>query len=89
MWLVIAYVAFIAYAAVLFVYAVSHERPLAALGILLSVTGFQFALMDTLSANLSIAVAVAGLVMVGRDVYQTLAPRFAFARMRSHAADNA
>jgi hypothetical protein len=83
--IVIAYVAFIAYAAGLFIYSVTHDRPWAALGILLSVSGFQFALMDTVNADLSILVAVIGLLMMGRDVYIALSPRLVPVRVRANS----
>jgi hypothetical protein len=74
MWTLVVYVAFLAYAAGLFIYSVTHDRPWAAIGILLSVSGFQFAALDTLNASVSIAIALVGLAFVGRDVISSMLP---------------
>lgn len=75
--MIVAYVIFIAYAAGLFVYAVSHDRPLAAMGILLSLTGLQFIVLDTLWPAVAVAIAVSGLALVARDLFNVLMPRLA------------
>lgn len=85
MWVVIAYVAFMAYSAGLFVYAVTHNRPWAALGILLSVSGFQFAVLGTIDSAISIAIALVGLVFVARDVVTAMAPRLVLSLGRGRA----
>lgn len=85
MWIVVAYVALMAYAAGLFIYAVTHNRPWAAIGILLSVSGFQFAVQDTINADVSIAIALIGLALVGRDVITSILPQFASAHNRRRA----
>ncbi|HUG16202.1 MAG TPA: hypothetical protein VMM78_14450 [Thermomicrobiales bacterium] len=85
MWIAIAYVALMAYAAGLFVYAVTHERPSAAIGILLSVSGFQFAVLKTVNPEISIAIALLGLVFVARDVVMSLLPRVALVSGRERA----
>lgn len=77
--MIVAYLAFIAYAAVLFVYAVAHDRPLAAIGILLSMAGLQFIALDTFRPAVAIVVAVSGLALVARDLFNILAPRLALA----------
>jgi len=80
--LVIAYVAFIAYAAGIFVYSVAHERRWAAIGILLSVSGFQFTVMHTIAAPFALSTAFVGLGCVARDVSVALQPRLAVALAR-------
>jgi hypothetical protein len=87
MWLIVAYVALMVYGAGLFIYAVTHERPWAAIGILLSMTGVQFALLNTLADAVAIGVAVSGVILVGRDVYLALAPRAAMMLVRGGAFD--
>jgi hypothetical protein len=83
MLLVIGYVAFVAYAAGLFVYSVTHDRRWAAIGILLSVSGFQLAIMETINPSVAIGIAVLGLASVARDLAQALQPRFATVLVRS------
>ncbi len=84
--MIVVYLLFIAYAAGLFVYAVSHDRPLAALGILLSITGLQFIVLDTLWPAAAIAIAVAGLALVARDLLNVLMPRLALAVVQRRSA---
>jgi len=85
MWIVIAYVAFMAYAAGLFVYAVTHSRPWAAIGILLSVSGFQFAAFKTIDPGVSIAIALLGLTFVARDLLTAMLPLVAPGLYRQRA----
>ena len=68
MFLIIGYIALVAYAAGLFVWSVAHGREGAAVGILLSISGLQLAVMETVNVNLGAAIAVFGLLVVGRDV---------------------
>jgi hypothetical protein len=82
--LVIAYVAFVVYAAGLFVYSVTHERRWAAIGILLSVSGFQLAIMETIEPTIAIGITIVGLVSVARDLALALQPRLATALIRTH-----
>jgi hypothetical protein len=77
MFWIAGYVLLVAYAAGLFMYSVSHDRPWAAIGILLSVSGFQFAVMETINPTVAIGVAMAGLALVGRDLYAAFQPRLA------------
>lgn len=85
MWIAILYVALMMYAAGLFVYAVTHDRPWAAIGVLLSAAGFQFAALDTINPDVSIAIALLGLVFVGRDIVATVLPRLSLAVSRGRA----
>ena len=91
MFWIIGYIALIVYSAGLFTWSVAHGREGAAVGILLSVTGLQLAIMETLAPGIGIAIAVAGLVVVGRDVAISLGRvmRFApaLARLRRERAD--
>lgn len=77
--LIVAYVIFVVYAASLFVYAVARDRNRAAIGILLSLTGLQFVVLETLSPIVAIAVAAVGLALVARDLFEVLMPRLALA----------
>jgi hypothetical protein len=83
MFWIAGYMLFVAYAAGLFMYSVSHDRPWAAIGILLSVSGFQFAAMDTINTTVALGVAAVGLALVGRDLFAALQPRFAAAIVRN------
>lgn len=87
--MIVAYVLFIAYAAGLFVYAVFQDRPLAAIGILLSMTGLQFIVLDTIWPPASIAVALTGLGLVARDLANVLMPRLALAVVQRRSASQA
>ena len=84
MLLVIAYVAFVAYAAGLFVYSVTHERRWAAIGILLSVSGFQLAIMETIEPSIAIGVTFVGLASIARDLALAIQPRLATVLIRPH-----
>lgn len=79
MLLVIAYLLFIAYAAGLFVYAAVRERSFAAIGILVSMVGLQFALFETTMPIVGIAIAGVGLLLIGRDLIDSITPRLALA----------
>jgi len=79
MLLVIAYLLFIAYAAGLFVYGVVRERSFAAIGILVSMAGLQFALFETIVPVVGIGIAAVGLVLIGRDLLDSISPRLALA----------
>jgi hypothetical protein len=81
---IVAYVAFLAYAAGLLVYCIRHDRPLPAIGILLSVAGFQLALSELILPAIGIAIAVAGLGCVGYDVVTTMRPHPKPAVVRRH-----
>jgi hypothetical protein len=85
MFLIIGYVALIAYAAGLFIWSVAHGREGAAVGILISISGLQLSVMETVNVNLGAAIAVFGLLVVGRDVVLHLrrAVEFAPAVVRS------
>jgi hypothetical protein len=76
------YVAFVAYAAGLFIWTVVNNRQWAAVGILLSVSGFQLAALDTLSDTAGIAIALTGLACVGRDIVGVLLPKVEMALVR-------
>ncbi len=66
-WL-IGYIALVAYAAGLFTWSVAHGREGAAVGILLSISGMQLAIMETVTPGIGIGMTVAGLLIVGRDI---------------------
>ena len=93
MFWIIGYIVLVVYAAGLFTWSVAHGREGAAVGILLSVTGLQLAIMETLAPGIGITIAVAGLFVVGRDVAISLgrgvrvAP--ALARLRGGSVDEA
>lgn len=72
MFLIIGYIALVAYAAGLFIWSVAHGREGAAVGILLSISGLQLAVMETVNINIGAAIAVAGLLIVGRDIVLAL-----------------
>jgi hypothetical protein len=82
--LVIGYVALIAYAAGLFIYSVTHERRWAAIGILLSISGFQLAILETINPSVAIGISLVGLASVARDLIAVLQPRLAPAMIRPH-----
>lgn len=69
---IIGYVVLVAYAAGLFTWAVAHGRDGAAVGILLSISGFQLTVLETVNVSIGAAVTVAGLLIVGRDVVLAL-----------------
>ncbi|MDQ3548004.1 MAG: hypothetical protein M3439_04210 [Chloroflexota bacterium] len=71
MFWIIGYIALVAYAAGLFTWAVAHGREGAAVGILLSTSGLQLAVLETLNAGVGIAIMVVGLLVVGRDIVLT------------------
>ena len=83
MLLVIAYVAFVMYAAGLFMYSVTHERRWAAIGILLSVSGFQLAIMETIDPTIAIGITIIGVASVARDLASALQPHLATALIRT------
>ena len=62
----------VVYAAGLFTWSVAHGREGAAVGILLSISGLQLAVLETVNINIGAAIAVAGLLIVGRDIVLTL-----------------
>ncbi len=68
MFWIIGYIALVAYAAGLFTWSVAHGREGAALGILMSISGLQLAVMETVHPTIGISLAAAGLIVVGRDV---------------------
>lgn len=76
MFWVIGYIALVAYAAGMFTWSVMHGREGAAVGILLSISGLQLAVMETVNINIGAVIAVAGLLMVGRDIVLTLRRNF-------------
>ena len=78
------YVLFVAYAAGLFAYSVTHDRPWAAVGILLSVSGFQLTVLETINPTVAIGIAIVGLLFVGRDLVSALQPRLSGALVSSH-----
>lgn len=79
---IVGYIAFVAYASGLFMYSASHGRHWAAIGILLSVTGFQFVVLETISSGFGITIALIGLGCVGRDLAATVGPRVVTALAR-------
>jgi hypothetical protein len=85
MFWIIGYIALVAYAAGLFTWSVAHGREGAAVGILLSISGLQLAIMETVNPGIGIGMAISGLLIVGRDVAVTLRHgiRFAPALVRS------
>ncbi len=93
MFLVIGYIALVAYAAGMFTWSVAHGREGAAVGILLSISGLQLTVMETVNANIGVAITIFGLLVVGRDIVmalrrsQRLAP--AFVRSGRDRYDNA
>ncbi|MEX1157623.1 MAG: hypothetical protein WEC79_01680 [Thermomicrobiales bacterium] len=93
MFWILGYVALVVYAAGLFTWSVAHGRDGAAVGILLSISGLQLAIMETVAPGIAIAIAVAGLLAVGRDVAiafrlgMPIAP--ALARLRGESAEEA
>jgi hypothetical protein len=91
MFWIIGYIALVAYAAGLFTWSVAHGREGAALGILMSISGLQLAIMETVHPTIGIALASAGLIVVGRDVAITFrrSARFvpAFAHLRGRHDD--
>lgn len=82
MLLVVGYIALVAYAAALFVYSVTHARNWAAIGILLSISGFQLAMMGTVPQEVGMGLAFAGLASIARDVVTVLQPRLAAVVLR-------
>lgn len=88
MFWILGYIALVAYAAGLFTWSVAHGREGAALGILMSISGLQLAIMETVHPTIGVSLAVAGLIVVGRDVVVAfrrgarLAPVFAQLRHR-------
>lgn len=88
MFWVIGYIALVSYAAGLFTWSVAHGREGAALGILMSISGLQLTIMETVHPTIGVALASAGLVVVGRDVVLAFrrSDRFAlaFAQLRGH-----
>ena len=71
----IAYVALVAYAAGLFTWAAAHNREGAAVGILLSISGLQLAVMETVEPAIGAGIAIAGLVVIARDIFVTITGR--------------
>jgi len=92
MFWILGYIALVAYAAGLFTWSVAHGREGAALGILMSISGLQLAVMETVHPTIGIALTVAGLLVVGRDVLMafrrgaSIAPAFAHLRHRHDEA---
>jgi hypothetical protein len=72
MFWIVGYIALVVYAAGLFTWSVAHGREGAAVGILLSISGLQLAVLETVNINIGAAIAVAGLLIVGRDIVLTL-----------------
>ena len=68
MFWIFGYIALVAYSAGLFTWSVAHGREAAAVGILLSISGLQLAILETINPGLGIGLAVAGLMFVGRDI---------------------
>lgn len=68
MFLILGYIALVVYAAGLFTWSVAHGREGVAVGILLSVSGLQLAVMETVNVNVGVGIAVSGLLIVGRDI---------------------
>ena len=68
MFWIVGYIALVAYSAGLFTWSVAHGREGAAVGILLSISGFQLAIMETVNPGIGFGLAVAGLLIVGRDI---------------------
>jgi hypothetical protein len=79
MFWIIGYVALVAYAAGLFTWSVAHGREGVAVGILLSISGLQLAIMETVNPGIGIGMAISGLLIVGRDIAVTFRHGFRFA----------
>jgi len=79
MFWIIGYIALVAYAAGLFTWSVAHGREGAAVGILLSISGLQLAIMETVNPGIGIGMAISGLLIVGREVAVTFRHGFRFA----------
>jgi hypothetical protein len=86
----LAYVALVIYAAVAFMVSVARDRPAAALGTLIGMSGFQFLIMDTMHDALAATMLAAGLALVARDValvvMARMLPRVAMATVRARGA---
>jgi hypothetical protein len=72
MFWIIGYIALVAYAAGLFTWSVAHNREWAAVGILLTISGLQLAVLESVSPAVGVGIAVAGLVVIGRDIVATM-----------------
>lgn len=72
MFWIFGYIALVAYAAGLFTWSVSHGREGAAVGILLSISGLQLAILETVNPAIGIGLAIGGLLVIGRDIAITL-----------------
>ncbi|MGH9175968.1 MAG: hypothetical protein ACRD1H_16500 [Vicinamibacterales bacterium] len=88
----IGYVALVAYAAGLFTWAAAHNREGAAVGILLSISGLQLAVMETVDPAIGAGIAIAGIIVIARDIAMTLGGRVihlapAISRTRSARPD--
>lgn len=79
---VVACIGFVGYASGPFISSASHGRHWAAIGILLSATGFQLAVLETINAGVGITIAVIGLGCVGRDLAVAVGPRVVTALAR-------
>lgn len=79
MFWIIGYIALVAYAAGLFTWSVAHGRESAAVGILLSISGLQLAIMETVNPGIGIGMAISGLLIVGRDIAISFRPNIPFA----------
>lgn len=86
MFLILGYAALVAYAAGLFIWAVTHGREGAAVGILLSISGLQLAVMETVNVGIGAAIAVAGLLVVARDIAIGLRHNVQLAPVTNHRA---
>ena len=90
MWWVFGYIAMLAYAGAAFTYAATRERWFAAIGTLLSVSGLQLGVMQTLDPAVAVALVVLGVGLVSRDVALvvshrlTVRPAAARVTSRSH-----
>jgi hypothetical protein len=72
MFWIIGYIALVAYAAGLFTWSVAHNREPAAVGILLTISGLQLAVLESVSPAVGVGIAIAGLVVIGRDIALTM-----------------
>lgn len=68
---IVGYIALMVYAGSLFTWAVTRGRDGAAVGILLSISGLQLAVMETLNPGFGWILASSGLLVAGRDMLVT------------------